>query len=590
MRRKSLPGLVLASCLAFALTFASCANPAGADPAASSDPGDTSGGATDSGITISRTGAVGWNGTSSVSVTASTVDGSDVWTVTNNNYNSAPVFTLALGSHTLGEYAGISCTVTAVNAMTWKNVYLELMATGSSAMGVIGNNANYLVSSRSTGSSFTAGESLSLQFDFAGLDAAHRALTGNVQFALGISAESGTSYTISDLSLVSPPSGQVLWTSADSLKAAWEPVFGYFGLAVEYSELSRSDVQTGLARHATGITMGNEFKPDYILGSSAPATTATFTARDGITYTVPAELDWDVADDILSLCKAQGLQMRGHVLVWHSQSPDWFFRTGLSDSGDYVDTATMNARLEWYIKSVMAHVADWESTNNAGGHIITTWDVVNEVTSDSANASSLATTWLRGMNGESSDWYGVYGSSDFIVNAFRYANHYAPSDVKLAYNDYNTYISGKTAAIKKLIDTVQAASDTAANWGTRLDTIGMQSHVGLSYPGVSAHETAVNAFLAKNVDVEITELDIHCPDNSASGQAGLATLYGNYMHMFQSHARGSNAHGITGVTIWGLTDANTWLSSLNSETSYPLLLDGWFYTKPAFQSVLSAAD
>ena len=45
--------------------------------------------------------------------------------------------------------------------------------------------------------------------------------------------------------------------------------------------------------------------------------------------------------------------MRGHTLVWHSQTPDWLFYEDYDTSKKYVDRDTMLKRMEAYIKKVM---------------------------------------------------------------------------------------------------------------------------------------------------------------------------------------------------------------------------------------------
>jgi len=530
------------------------------------------------------TSACGWGGTASVTATATTVGSTSGYLVTNKNWNSAPTFTVDLGTAKLGDYAGFTCKIKASGcSMAYKTLYLEIKGLSATTFAATGqtSSTNIRLGSATTGGTATDGTevTLSFPFDFASLDAAVAALTGKLEMAVGLSANSGSAYYLYNMALVAPDADAVYIADAPSLKDAYANIFDYFGIAVEAAEFRRADVQAALKRHCDSITMGNEFKPDYILGT-APTSTASFTAADGLAYDVPASLNFATVDEMLGLCKANALTMRGHVLVWHSQSPAWFFRSGFSASGAYVNKATMNARLEWYVKSVIQHVQAWETANNSGAHIVTTWDVVNEAVSDSATTAAP----LRGSHGEASDWYSVYGNADFIVNAFVYANAYAASDVLLAYNDYNCYVTAKTAGICAVIDAIKAAN------GARLDAIGMQSHVGMTYPGVTAHETAVKKFIAKGLDVQITELDINCTDNTASGQSALATLYGDYFTMFRANRKTASAHGITGVTIWGLSDANTWLTGQNNgTTAYPLLFDGYLYAKPAFDAVIAAA-
>ena len=68
-----------------------------------------------------------------------------------------------------------------------------------------------------------------------------------------------------------------------------------------------------------------------------------------------------------------GLGIRYHVLVWHAQTPDWFFKADYNNNSYYVGKDQMNARLEFYIRSVMDHVLKSPYAN-----VVYAWDVVNE--------------------------------------------------------------------------------------------------------------------------------------------------------------------------------------------------------------------
>ena len=248
-----------------------------------------------------------------------------------------------------------------------------------------------------------------------------------------------------------------VWTDVTGVKEVLKDYFDYFGFCVSYNNTFKEPLlQKGLPIHASCITMENEFKPDFIFAWTKPNKLTEFRGEDGKLYKVPADIpNFKQMDSILSDMKKLGLKMRGHVLVWHSQTPVWFFQKNYSRNGetDLVNPAEMNARMEWYIKTVLEHVADWEKKNNNGEHMILAWDVVNEAASD----NSTETNYLRDES--SSKWFAIYKDVTFIVNAFRYANKYAPKDVELVYNDYGCASPNKNKAICKIIDAIQAAPD-----------------------------------------------------------------------------------------------------------------------------------
>ena len=201
---------------------------------------------------------------------------------------------------------------------------------------------------------------------------------------------------------IGAPAPKVSWMDAPSLKDAYKDLFDYFGIAVSLKgELNTSDGQIGLERQASSITMGNEMKPDFLFAWKRPNTMCDFVAEDGNTYQVPDNLPiFSDVRMILLMARSLGIQMRGHVLVWHSQTPKWFFKENYSTDANaaYVDKATMTARQEWYIKSVLEHIKDWEDKNNNGERIIYCWDVVNEAADDSGTQLRSASNWYKIYN------------------------------------------------------------------------------------------------------------------------------------------------------------------------------------------------
>ena len=372
---------------------------------------------------------------------------------------------------------------------------------------------------------------------------------------------------------------KINWADERSLAQAYAPYFDYIGFATPKAVLQNGQVIKGLEHQGSCFTMENEFKPDFLFAWQKPSKLKDFTGEDGKTYKVPENTPvLENIGTILKIAKYTNLKMRGHVLVWHAQTPDWFFRENYgSNTAKYVSQDEMNARLEWYIKTILEYIKDWEDKYNEGKRIVVTWDVVNEAASDNASQSS----WLR----SDSNWYRIYKSDKFIVNAFRYANKYAPKDLLLAYNDYGCSSVAKCAAICKIVDAIQAAPDA------RIDVLGMQSHIGMNTPitGPNSFETSVQKFIAKGLDVQITELDIGL-DGQRYNSEKLKAKYKEFFKMCLANRKNDSRKGIRGITLWGTIDETSWIYNNNGVKNHPLLFEGNYTCKDAFYGVLEAAD
>ena len=417
--------------------------------------------------------------------------------------------------------------------------------------------------------------------------------------------------------------------STPSLKETYKDIFDSFGLACEYGnfgtnwgtpvELYYDEVQNGLKKHVDSMTLGNELKPQFMLcwwgnGDGAKQKMTSFTASNGQTIQVPEPIQGlSRLNDILTILKNNNLKMRGHVLTWHSQTPDEFFAEGYSAkyNGELISNPVskdvMTARHEWYIKTILEYVNEWEVNNGygTGNHIIWTWDVVNEAIADDATK----TDYLRGSTSGTKDktptppagsnqaqgsrWYQIYKSDEFIVNAFRFANAYAPADVPLAYNDYNEYMDyekgWKTTGILNLIESIkngEAQTINGKSVAPRIDVMGMQSHVNPDWPGVSEYEKALKRYLAAGVDVHVSEFDI-----AATSTGSAKSAYSDYFKMLKKYGKNySGKNKITNVTIWGLNNENSWISK--DGTQYPLLfnkINNEYIPNDSFDAVIEAA-
>lgn len=346
---------------------------------------------------------------------------------------------------------------------------------------------------------------------------------------------------------------------SSSLKKAYENDFK-IGAAVNSWQLigngSYQKAKPLIAGQFNSITMENQMKPESLISADTKES-------DDNTAVV---INTDTLDLVLGLAKENGMQVRGHTLVWHSQTPEWFFHEGYDAGKGYVSKETMRSRMENYIRQVLEYC----QTKYPG--VVYAWDVANEVVDDD------------GTIRKNSSWYRVYGDESFITDAFRFARKYADKDVSLFLNDYNEYMPVKR---DKLYEVAKKLYEEGI-----CDGIGMQSHYSMTYPTTALVKVAIQKFNSIDpgkIQIQLTELDIHNTYNTAAGQKSVAQKYGSLFEMLLDMKR-SNGVNITGVTFWGLTDADSWLTSFKRETSYPLLFGGDYAAKSAYFAVLNAAQ
>ena len=240
--------------------------------------------------------------------------------------------------------------------------------------------------------------------------------------------------------------------------------------------------------------------------------------------------------------------------MWHSQTPDWFFRTGYNKNAGYVNASVMNKRMEFFIKSYMGHVCSSQYSD-----IVYAWDVVNEF-----------------LHAKNSGWQYIYGNpstrAQFLKDAFNYAydtlEYFKMTDkVKLFYNDYNTYM--EVNEIIDLINFINSGRKVCAG-------IGMQSHLSTDFPTVANYKSTIAAFRKAGFEIQITELDLGCKDENVQAQY----YYDLMKAILEEKKAGAK---ITALVWWGLCDNNSW-----RKDEKPLLYSNFNQKKKAYDAVLQA--
>ena len=326
-----------------------------------------------------------------------------------------------------------------------------------------------------------------------------------------------------------------------------------FGNILNGSTVNNQAMKTLVLREFNSITPENELKPD-----------ATIVQSGSTNTNVKVQLN-NGAKAILQFCQDNNIPVRGHTLVWHSQTPGWFFRENFSANGAVVSTSVMDQRMESYIKNMFELITTSYPKLN-----LYAYDVVNEAASESG---SPRTAGSDASNGQSM-WVQVYKDNSFIEKAFTYARKYAPKTTKLFYNDYNEYITAKRNYIANSI--VKPLKEKGL-----IDGMGMQSHLdvrtGTPYPSPADYGAAITTYKNLGVEIHVSELDATVENGNESYFPAQATYYKNIMNEILT--KGGTA--ITAVVIWGIRDDQSWRKARK-----PLVFDASGNKKAAYNELV----
>ena len=297
----------------------------------------------------------------------------------------------------------------------------------------------------------------------------------------------------------------------------------------------------------------------------------------------PGVFSFDAADAFVEFGERHDMFIVGHTLVWHNQTPEWFF---LDDEGNPNTPEQQIERMRSHIELVAGRYAGR----------VHAWDVVNEVIDD--DGGYRPTTWVNAV-----------GDGDEMVKAaFRFAEQYAP-DTELYYNDFNAWRPEKRDGIMRMVRMLQQE-------GIRIDGVGIQGHWGLNFPKNEYVEAAIDSFASLGVKVMITELDIDVLPLTREGQIigqgmshpqfqleefeiyldpykeGLPEevqqqLADRYAELFEIFYRKRDS--IDRVTFWGLHDGANWKNNypVPRRTNYPTIFDRQRQPKPAYHRILA---
>lgn len=353
------------------------------------------------------------------------------------------------------------------------------------------------------------------------------------------------------------------------LKTIYEDNF-YIGVALNPRTIGDTYVDTILT-HFNSITCENEMKPDYILDKtesiSGVGENQTFVA-----------VNFKNCESLVSFCETQNIKMRLHTLVWHAQTPEWFFHEDYDTSKPLTDAETMRERMHQYISQVISYF----DTNHPG--LIYAVDVVNEAFNGDGEYKIKDTD---------NRWYDILGA-DYVYYAFLYAKEAVDSsssmqDVALVYNDYGMMY--KVDTVVNGLASIFEEHDMDVH--QYVDTIGLQSHLDTN-TSMKNFCKSLKRFSDAGYEIQITELDIGIPDLAVGKEPTekqLETQGRKYKYLMEDIlALMAEGCKVTSVTVWGISDDNSWRKNSDGKDARCLLWAEGMVEKPALRGMALCSD
>ena len=297
----------------------------------------------------------------------------------------------------------------------------------------------------------------------------------------------------------------------------------------------------------TPIFLSNPLHNAIVAGEFSMVTPAN-SMKMNLIQPTQGVFDFTDTDALVSWAKTNGLEFRGHPLVWHTQAPAW-----LTD-GTF-DRDQMIAIMYAHIDGLMSHYVGQ----------FPYWDVVNEAIADD------------GKDFRPTIWRDRIGA-DFIDLAFIRA-HAADPAAKLYYNDYNIEQKGNAKADKVF----EMIKDMKAR-GIPIDGVGMQGHYFIEpdggtkgVPDMKAIRDNMARYADLGLDVQVTESDFRVGKPLDANKTTVQNkFYADFLQACIEAATCSH------FTVWGLSDLDSWVPSTFPEYDFAHLWDTNLMPKPAY--------
>lgn len=324
------------------------------------------------------------------------------------------------------------------------------------------------------------------------------------------------------------------------------------GTCLTAQMIAREETNDLIKNQFSSVTMENAMKPEAILNQIESKKAGELV----VSFNSEAKkmLDW---------AKDNNFSMRGHTLVWYSQTPEWLFHEDFDVNKDFVDREELLNRMESMISQVFGFLTDQGYID-----LFYAYDVVNEA-------------WMENGTMRKNHWSDIIGD-DYLWYAFYYADKYAPESVDLYYNDYNEQY--KTNTLLQFVNTL-----VDENGKYLIDGVGLQAHLYTS-DSLRAYFMTVDALAETGLKLQLTELDVCLGKYQAPLPADEANLTAQgifYYDLISGLFERVDAGKINmdALTFWGFADNMSWRKEYS-----PLLYDSKLSPKKALYGALQLKD
>jgi endo-1,4-beta-xylanase len=280
----------------------------------------------------------------------------------------------------------------------------------------------------------------------------------------------------------------------------------------------------------TAIAHFNSFTPEKVL-------------KPEFIHPRPDKFDFNEVDRLMEFCAQRNIRLHGHTLIWYKALPHWME----SFKGD---AAACEQMMKTHIQTVIGHCRSG----------VKSWDVVNEAFND--DGTLRKNVWLKKIG------------DSYIEKAFRFAAEADPG-AQLFYNDYGLEHNG--AKLQAVLKFMRSLRDK----GVKVDGIGSQMHVSLLDPGIDEINDAAKAVVNAGFMLHYSELDVTLGGNGMMSGKKLREQQRVRMKDIVSGYIALPQHARFGITLWGVSDNDSWLSEVHFRAN-PLLFDKRYRRKPAF--------